>query len=201
MNQNRIVFITGRKGSGKTFFANQAIAKAMELGNRVIVVSPMGGLDVPGGVVVRTAEEFRQADTGGKNILGLVGDDDDLAPFLFLYAYRSGDVTLVVDEIDLWMSHSNCDDSLLRIVRYGRHQRINLIAISQRPANVYRDLTAQSDFLVMFNSSENRDREYLSQRIGRENADRLRSLERFTFLVYDSRTGGLRRDSPETLSV
>jgi len=181
--QNRIMFITGRKGSGKTTYADKLASGLYLRGNRVIIVSPMGGFSLAGCESVTTLEQLVDPKLKDRSFV-VLPSDDKLAEAAFLYAYTCGNAWLFVDEIDLYMSAYNCNESLQKIIRYGRHRRVSLVGISQRPANVHRDLTAQADILVMYQTHEPRDVDYLAVRIGKENAERLRSLPLFKPLIY-----------------
>lgn len=192
--QNRIIFITGRKGSGKTTLANELARSAYYNRQRVIIVAPMGGFDLTGSPVIHQSTELLNNDIANRSIIAVPGSDVQLPRSVMLYAYESGNVTLFVDEVDIFCSAHFAEPALLNIIRYGRHRQVNLVAISQRPANVIRDLTAQSDFLVMFQSTELRDLEYLGQRIGRENSDQVARLDQFKYLIYSAFDGGLMKE-------
>lgn len=189
--QNVIMFVTGRKGSGKTTFA-AAMARSLYLdGHRVIILDPMNGFDLPGSPRVSAVADLPTDRIVGRSFLAMPGTDGRLPAAVFLYAYTCGNLTLVVDEVDLYLPHGGPDDNLLNIIRYGRHRGLNLIAISQRPANVVRDLTAQSDYIVMFQTSEPRDLDYLAGRIGKDNADKVAALPQFHPAIYSAYEGGL----------
>jgi len=188
--QNRIVFVTGRKGCGKTTVSNALANEAYQAGRRVIVVAPMGGFDLAGSPTVFSRDEMLSDQTFGRSFV-VNPPDDQTAIDAIRLAYGVGNCVLVVDEIDLYGDVRSPDESLLKVIRYGRHRGVSLIGVSQRPANVVRDLTAQSDILIMFHTTENRDVLYLADRIGSDNAERLRSIPQFSYLVYSAQDGGI----------
>jgi SpoVK/Ycf46/Vps4 family AAA+-type ATPase len=196
--QNRIVFITGGKGSGKTTLADKIAKHLYYTKQRVIVVAPMGGFDLPGVPIVRNVQQLGSPEIKDRSFI-VLPESDRLAEMAFLYAWTAGNCWLFVDEIDLYMNHMNADENLRKIIRYGRHRGVNLVAIAQRPANVHRDLTAQSDYIVIFSTVENRDVEYLAKRIGQENAEKIRRLPLYKPLVYTRGTiSEPENDSPES---
>jgi DNA helicase HerA-like ATPase len=198
--QNRIIFITGRKATGKTTFSNALAAQAYHAGRRVIVVAPMGGFDLPGCPTVHSQAEMLSDRTVGRSFV-LNPPDDATALLAIRFAYALGNVLLVVDEIDLYADVRSPDPIVMQIIRYGRHRGVSLLGVSQRPANVVRDMTAQCDFIVMFQSTELRDVAYLSDRIGNDNAEKIRALPQFTYMTYSAFEGGLVTVSPSALIV
>lgn len=185
MAQNRIIFITGRKGSGKSTYANKAAAALVAKGERVLVVDPMACFTLPG---VPVFADPRQLSSVKFSSAILRADDDNAAVAAFVYAWHCGNIWLIVDEVDLYCSPYNSDPTLKRIVRYGRHKAINLIAISQRPANVARDVTAQADAIVIFSTTENRDLDYLRYRIGETAALAASKLPLYQSIIYKAGT-------------
>lgn len=194
--QNRIVFITGRKGTGKTTVANAIARQAYLSGRRVIVIAPMGGFDLPGAPTVYDKAGVLSDRTNGRSFVLNPSNDDD-ALLAVEYAYGIGNVLLVIDEIDLYADVRAPQPLIMQIIRYGRHRAVSLIGISQRPANVVRDMTAQADYMIMFQSTELRDVAYLADRIGPTDAEQVRALPQFQYLVYSAFDGGIK---PVTLS-
>jgi DNA helicase HerA-like ATPase len=187
---NRIIFITGRKGSGKTTLSNEIAQTAMLGGRRVIVIAPMGGIELPGCPVISSLPELLEDKTRGRSFV-VQPDSDELAAKVLQYGYLVGNCVLVVDEIDLYANNTSPMWETMNIIRYGRHRACSLVGISQRPANVVRDLTAQADYLIMFQSTENRDIEYLAGRIGPELGEQVRNLAQFEYRIYSAYSGGL----------
>jgi len=190
---NKIIFITGRKGSGKTTLANRIANDYYLAGRRVICIAPMAGFDLSGAPTIFNRDELLSDKTDGRSFV-LQPPDDMTALLGIEFGYRLGHTVIVVDEIDLYADCRAPHPLLLQIVRYGRHRAVSLIGISQRPANVVRDMTAQSDYIVMFQSTENRDLQYLADRIGSDNAEAVRQLPQFEYLVYSAYAGGIVTD-------
>lgn len=69
-----------------------------------------------------------------------------------------GGLTLVVDEADVV---GRFNPSLLDLARRSRHTGLTIIAATQRPANVSRELTAQCRQIIAHRLTEPRDRDYI----------------------------------------
>ena len=184
--QNSIVFICGRKGCGKTTLASKMTRRLCRDGRRVLVVAPMGGFSVLGSPVIRDNDLARFAALKGRSAL-VLPESDDLARTAFAFAWqsqleRSSPLWLIVDEIDLYFGWRDPDPSLRDVVRYGRHRHINLIGISQRPANVHNDLLAQADRRIIFQTIEPNDLAYLKKYIGLD-PELAQALPMFEYLV------------------
>jgi DNA helicase HerA-like ATPase len=188
--KNTIVFITGRKGSGKSTYAQKLASRIYAAGRRVVMLDPMNCFDLPGSPRIHFRREIVER-LWGRSFVAIPGNEPQFPETVFRWAYICGDLTLVIDEVDIYLPHAEPSLALLDIIRYGRHRRINLIAVSQRPANVKRDLTAQADYLVMFQSTEPRDLDYLAARIGSQYRDSVAALPDFTPAVYSAQAGGL----------
>lgn len=172
--KNNIIFICGQKGSGKTYLAANMARSLHSIGRRVICVAPMAGFALPGSPIIKTAEIGLYHKYKNASIV-VNPTDDNIALTAFRYALTVGDLCLFVDEIDLYFSPFKPDDNLLRIVRYGRHFNLSLVAISQRPASVCKDLIAQADYKIFFRTTEPNDLAYLKKWSGID-PGRLQSL-------------------------
>lgn len=185
--QNKIIVILGRKGCGKTTLAMK-LAKRIhfESKDRVVCVAPMGGFQLAGSPVIRSDDLNAYESLAGRSFL-VLPDCNETAENAFEFCWTAQeknpvkDLWLFVDEIDLYFSFRQPDPFLTRIVRYGRHARINLVAISQRPANIHNDLLAQADEKIIFNTNEPNDLVYLKKYAGCEPAE-LQQLPKFKYI-------------------
>lgn len=94
-----------------------------------------------------------------------------------------GDLVFAIDEIDYFGTAGACDEKLDWLIRYGRHRRVAMVYTARRPAEVPRNLTAQSSEFRIFRLTEPRDIEYMRRLIGPA-AERLPQLEQFSHLRY-----------------
>lgn len=91
---------------------------------------------------------------------------------------KIGNLTFFIDE-----SHQVCDawnstNGFLKLIRMGRHYGINIVWISQRFATVSRELTANTDALILFRLREPLDIQAIRNRCGEEVAHRVQNLRR-----------------------
>lgn len=186
VRKNEIVFVTGRKGSGKSTFAARSIRALVDAGRRVVVVSPVGEFVDErgrpalgaGAAIVSTTDLTAWEMLRGRSVL-VLPESDDVAAFAFRFAWAAAScdrpLILVVDEIDLYLSQFRPDPCLAKIIRYGRHRCLSLWGIAQRPANVHKDLLAQADRVVMFAARQPSDVDYLAKLTGVD-PDQVRNL-------------------------
>lgn len=177
---NAIVVLFGRKGSGKTYLANNMVRSL----DRLVILDSL--CEYTEGVVIEELESFidylrRNLRGKFRVILRLTEDEDITLAFRALWA--GFDYTLVIEEADYYCNPANIDEGFMRLIKYGRHRRINLIAISRRPAEVSRHVTAQADTIISFKQSENRDVDYLVQRLGKE-ANCVRDLGLYEYRIF-----------------
>lgn len=177
--QNRIIFITGRKGCGKSTYALRFAEQAAG-SHTLVIVDPMncfGSLQLPD---VRTRDELAAITRSGRRSFRVIPTvDESIVETVFEFCFHAQNLILIVDEVDLYLSHALPSPWLLKLIRYGRHQRVSLVAISQRPANVKRDLTAMADDVIVFAVTENRDLQYLSQRLSPTEINIVKRLPKF----------------------
>jgi hypothetical protein len=83
-------------------------------------------------------------------------DDDEIAAAL-AFVWEFGNCTLLCEEVDTLCSATWIDPSLKKIVSYGRHRNIALVAVSRRLPEVSRMLSAQANRIVTFRQAEGVD--------------------------------------------
>ena len=178
---NYVLFIGGRKGSGKTYLAKE-IAEGED---RCVSIDNLGQFD---NMEVCTGYEacaraLVKAEKRKKFKLALrtnsVEEDIRLMGLVFLMQK----VTLICDETSKYVSPSFMPEEIEQLVRYGRHQAINQVYMARRPAEINRELTAQADVIVTFRQHEPRDVKYLSDFMGPE-AKQSKNLGNYKVMVW-----------------
>ena len=157
---NKIFYVAGKKGSGKTSLVKRYIIPKFP---KIVILD---SLDEYSGVRTESISQF--IDVLNKNlerrafIIKYVPLDESETDF-FMAGYLLRDVTIIVEEADLYSNAHNEDPFFRKIIRYGRHRNLNLVCISRRPAEVSRNITAQADIIVSFRQTEPIDLKYFAK--------------------------------------
>ena len=178
--ENEIVTLLGKKGGGKTSLA-ASITNDL---NRLIVFDY--NREYEKGLIITNpptlARELRQYYDSAFRMIYRPDDsmliDEHFDGFAKI-AYAMNNYTLVIEEIDLVASAGFMPDGLQKIINYGRHKGINLIGLSRRAFKVPRDLTSNSDKVIVAGPlNEPRDIKYLSEFMDSTDAEKVRALKR-----------------------
>lgn len=173
MQNNNIIGVLGKKGSGKTEF----VKSSLEHIKRYIVIDPL--YEYPGVIFEDWAElaiflnEVQDVDF---KIIYRPIDKEDNENF-FRIVNEVNNYTLIVEEVDFWCDSHWIHPELDTICRYGRHFKRSLIWISRNPYEINRFLTRQSDLLVTFKQTEPRDLDYFSRYTFNKNLETLKEFE------------------------
>lgn len=184
-NRNLIVSIFGRKGSGKTELSKKILRDFP----RVIAFDTVAQYGEEEGFTVcfgkeacaRAMERHARAQSFR---LSLRSDDTEELLALMEVAYELTDTLVIVDETPFYCSPSNLPRELSLLVRYGRHRRISQVYIAQRPSEVHRSITAQSDIIVSFVQREPRDVKYLVDAGGGLDAEHVDRLPQYRLIAF-----------------
>lgn len=181
---NTIVFVTGRKGCGKSTL----VRELMREHPRVVVIDYLGeygpecGATVHKGIVpcVRALDRWHEKPRFCLS-LRVTEERDALDVLGIVRKMRS--VMLVVEEASWLCSPGRLPLELRELVRFGRHQEISQLYVAQRPAMVHRDVTSQADVIVSFQQHGERDIAYLEGSVLANRAELVRSLRPFEIVV------------------
>jgi len=93
-----------------------------------------------------------------------------------------------IDELDMMCGprwgDARMPPEMNHLVHYGRHCRVSMLATARRPMNVARGYTSQCQSMRLFRMREQADVKYFEEYIGREDANRLKSLPKFHYLKW-----------------
>jgi len=160
MQNNSIIGVFGKKGSGKSYLVKKALKKM----NRYIIVDPMHEYN---GVICNSYHEVvdvlvEYLEYNFKIVYRPPNDEDIDNFFQILNTDEMVDYTFVMEEADLHCSAWYLHPEIKKLTRYGRHSGRNLIFVSRRPAAVSRDMTSQMDVMISFTQIEPIDLKYFS---------------------------------------
>lgn len=191
-----VITILGKRGSGKTTLAK----KIQNAYPRLIIIDRLREYRErgPGIWAVETFQGFAGAiratlDSPKFKIIFQFSVEADNHADLFNEVMRvcymryqccelQSSICVVIDEVHNWASPHFVPKWLKEALLTGRHQNMALITASQRPANVHKDILAQSHHIFCANIAESNDFDYLKNVIGATTAARLRTLPKFHFL-------------------
>lgn len=167
------VFVTGLSGSGKTTGAWQwYLAKAP----RVLIVDQVGEWN---GRVYETAntlpELYAAINAARKERRWVVSYSNmdnrlhDLIRWLLPLpnvdrspVLAMGGIVLLLDEVDLIAPTGGAPEVIRNLYRRSRHVKLSIVSVTQRPANVLREVSAQSTQVLAYRLTEPRDLDYLA---------------------------------------
>lgn len=186
--RNEITVIVGRKGSGKSTRARELLARA----SRRVIVDPMW--EHTQGVIVKDfaslVSYIRPLRASSYAAVLRARNELDVMQTIGLTVAGEPEspplpgCTLCVDELDKLCSPSTLPVELHDVVNYGRHYRVSLIGLARRPNKLHRDITANADRIVIGQTLEPRDVDYLTEFIGETLAARAKRLRRWEFVVW-----------------
>lgn len=108
------------------------------------------------------------------------------------WARSVGGVVIQCGEVDLIAPNNQGIATEVRhIFQRGRHYGISALVATQRPRDVHRVVTAQSDIICAFRQHEPRDAEYLGEVMRSDAVPLLRELRKFEYLRYFPNFGKL----------
>lgn len=191
--QNKIQTIIGHKGYGKT-----ALTEALTLLNDkpAIIADPrfQYSTEQKRRISFRSVAAFRvwiQQTANFRDFYNyklelVVNAFDDTFPELAELVYMMKSLTFVVDEVDMFFdTKATAKNPMYKLIHYGRHNEIDIITTSRRPANISRNLTSQTDIFYFSRLREPADKKYVKDSIGPLHVKTVEELERFHFLVYE----------------
>lgn len=168
-------FITGNSGSGKTTLAHRLYLANMP---RVIILDLTGEWEGKVDAVTYDVPELVQtirnlARLRAKWRVSLSLDPNELpalvnwlvpvpnvknSPILAV-----GGAAILVDEVDLLAPPGTASEPIRTLYRRSRHVGLTVVSTTQRPANVAREVSAQSTHAIVLTLNENRDVDYVTR--------------------------------------
>lgn len=184
--QNRIVAIIGRKGTGKS----TKLAEILAAEDRVLIFDPMAEHDFIPNEADSPAElqDFfkwnrKKAEWAATFVPGEEIDED--VEEVSKIVYGRGDLTFAIEEVPLICSPGHLPPALGKLIRTGRHKKIDIYWTAQRAGECSRTLTSLTDEFILFSQTEPRDLDAIAARCGTPVADRVAALNGHDHIVWD----------------
>lgn len=173
MKFRKIILIFGRTGSGKTFLAKKLISKF----KRIIIIDKM--LEYDSDTIFYNFDsllDYYLKNVPDEFIFVCRFENDSDIELLFKFCWYAKNLLLVVEESELYISPYQKQSNFLKLVRYGRHRAISIIAIARRVVELSNDVKANADEIISFKQILKKDIEYLKQ-LGFQKIDNLKQYE------------------------
>lgn len=187
-----IVTIFGIRGSGKSKMTS-AIADAISQ-NQTLVIFDVA--DEWGGKYVSDFDSFiamKKAHPKLKVFVVKFHIDQSNEEMIFQtesiirWFYNNGEpVTMVFEEAQVLFPLHGTSELMKRLIMLGRHRHISIVANTQRPAQIYKGLLSQSEFVFCGKLFEKNDIQYLSGTIGKTNAEQLPKMPDYSFIEFEA---------------
>lgn len=175
--QRKIILIYGKTGSGKSTLAKKILKKY----DRVIICDARAEYD---GVIVDCFEDFLNYVLNKEKFTVCCRFDEDLDyDYLFKSIYEVGNVLLLLEEAEIYISPYVKRSDFLKLVKYGRHRDINILGVARRTSELSLDFRSQVDVIYTFKQTETKDLKILSD-LG-FNIDKVQALNEFEFEMLE----------------
>ena len=156
---NEIVLVLGRKGSGKSSLVKNVLIKERD---RLIIVDSLS--EYNDFLVIEDFESLVEYCSENKTfqIACQFTSKIDIE-YLFEYIFIEGNLTVCCEEISKYISSYERDTSFTKLIDFGRHKNIDIIAIARRPSELSRTFRAQIDTLYTFKQIDKVDIDIMAQ--------------------------------------
>lgn len=164
---NEIIFISGQRGSGKSYFA-KTLTRSLP---RCIIWDALGEYEADHRIFdLDSLADFLIQDRDNPKFFHVAFDtidaEGDFPDFCRLVLAR-GDLYVVIEELDMLSTPYSTPVEFARLIKYGRHYGIQLVGVSRRPAEVSRLFTSQASRFVTFPQREPNDIKYFTSIFGK----------------------------------
>lgn len=184
-------FVCGIRGHGKSTMARQLVVAAP----RLLAYDPFGEHDALALAYNDLVDFLDYAESLDRFRVGLAeaGHEEDFCALALVIGRRLQQeqpprpLLVLLEEADLIARPGQESPVFQDLVARGRHEGIELVCVSRRPAEVSRLITSQAEFFYCFRTQEPRDVTYLRGYIGEAAAAAVQQLPPFRYVAW---TGG-----------
>jgi hypothetical protein len=146
----RISLIFGKTGTGKSTLAKELIKDQ----NRVIIIDPQREYNET--IIFENIPSLWDYIEKNENfgVLSCRFETDLEIDYLFRTCKIIGNLTLVVEEAEIYISPNARSGYFLDLVRYGRHKGVKIIGIARRRAELSADFRGMCEVIYSFKQTE-----------------------------------------------
>lgn len=176
--KNEIICVFGKKGSGKTEFVKKHIIPEYD---RVLILDSLKEYEY---LYFSNLYDFCEAVKSNLNrsffrlVYRPMDENDDS---FFRLAYSLWNITIIIEETDLFSGAIRGSEYFEKLIKYGRHRSINIVGISRRPAEVSKTIVSQADIIISFQQTLKRDIDFFRSYM--DDPDILRNLKLYEYRV------------------
>jgi len=163
---NEDCVIVGKKGSGKTYLANEILRALSNV--RIIVYDFQWSFHDTRGVVVHNIQEvFKVFDAGQKHIIFQPYDKTETVFVQYCEGiFARSNVVALIDEAHVHVSKMKILKAYNNLILSGRPRGISVISISSRPANLPNNALTNSRHIFAFKLNLESDIKFLQSWLG-----------------------------------
>lgn len=193
---NEIVVIVGKKGTGKSTRARELLSARPR---RVVIDAMWEHTD---GVIVRTFDDLAAYVRDKRHaryavILRALAPDEAYRTIALATATApdgsTGDPNeaplpgawYLLDEIDRWATPTSVPLPVYNLANYGRHFNVSMIVTARRPQRIPMDFRVNADRFLIGRVEEEKDLEYLADRVPWETLERAREVPPGEFIEWE----------------
>lgn len=177
--------ILGVTNTGKSYLTNRIVEHLSKTIDRIIIIDDLNQISVNGFTICESLNHFIQSIVDKKKFKLILRFNEieldsyfDVFKIVWLFLDNS---LVVIDEISILCTSYNIDTNLKNISQRGRLKNISFIYNTQRPANISRNISTQTEFIISFRLNELADLKYFY--IDRAKIFQVQALENRRFLI------------------
>ena len=185
INDKKIIF--GVSGSGKSYLTKKLCLNY----SRLIIIDPLEEYSNKDNPISVLCKDFVSLliyvrDNSEKFRVSLIDNSLEMSEKIFKLAWELGNITIVIEEVDMICSPSFIGAEFANVIKRGRHKQVNIIANSRRPSEVNRLLTSQASEIYVFKLNEPTDVKYISNFSSKESENIIANLDDYNYYHYPS---------------
>lgn len=180
IQSNQRVFICGKTGSGKTYWAK----KILSTFPRYILYDPYFEYGELGFICHNTKSLLHALDKQARIVYQPINDSIIEFTKVCYIVFACENLVFAVDEVPNYATTHQIPAIFSKIIRIGRKKGIGCFMIAQRTAHVHKDCISQAEHIVCFRQHLTQDVDYLKSFIG-DWALRLRDIPDWHYLHFD----------------
>jgi GTPase SAR1 family protein len=183
-NEKKITLVIGKRGSGKSCLVKYLIREA----RRLVIYDVMAEYKQGVCFSVENTDQFlsfwyKTYKRDFRLIWRPLKVKDEVEA-IARGVYVLGNITFVVEEIDAVCTAWIMPEWLSYCVQRGRHKNIELIGVTPAPFGINRDLTRQAKRIIVFNTTEPKDLDYLAALMGSAVKEIVPALGQYEFMDW-----------------